>query len=209
MAGGGNTSFKDDATLTIKASGTALADSTAEGFVEMDRAALTGLLDRDLGADVTAREDRFKQAIMEARLHPERGQRPSVECTLHNLIPGRFVVHTHATVANMLTCCAGGEALARELFGDTILWVPYVDPGYTLARSLKEKLAAWQTKTGRRAPDAVLMASHGLIVCGDTPDEVRERTGRVLGKIEERLAKTSAEEVFGLPARATRPTGGG
>lgn len=152
IAGGGNTSVKTGDRLLVKCSGTSLAVIDAGGFVEMKRAALDDLLSRDLGSDPDAREERFKEAILAARVHPEMGQRPSVECVLHNLLPRRFVVHTHQTLVNMICCCESGEALAAEMFGDEILWIPYVDPGFTLAKKLSRALEEYVKRTGRDCP---------------------------------------------------------
>ncbi len=197
IAGGGNTSVKTGGSLIVKSSGTSLASIGAGGFVEMRRDALAQLLKRDLGSDPDAREAQFKEAIMAARVHPELGQRPSVECVLHNLLPRRFVVHTHQTQVNMLTCCTGGEMLAREMFGEDIVWIPYVDPGFTLARALSAALAEYSERTGRDCPSALLMQNHGLIVCADTPDRVRETTERLVDGIRSRLAGMPGARPFG------------
>ncbi|MDD8047947.1 MAG: class II aldolase/adducin family protein, partial [Verrucomicrobiota bacterium] len=76
LAGGGNTSFKTDATLYIKASGIALSEIGPEGFVPMDRARLRELEHAELGSDPDAREAGYKKALMESRLQPESGLRP-------------------------------------------------------------------------------------------------------------------------------------
>lgn len=200
LAGGGNTSFKTDATLYIKASGIALSEIGPEGFVPMDRARLRELEHAELGSDPDAREAGYKKALMESRLQPESGLRPSVECYLHHLIPGAFVCHTHSTLANMLTCTERGAELCAEWFGDSVLWVPYVDPGFTLGRLLQELLQKHRERTGGGVPDAILMANHGLIVAGDTPEEVRARTDRVLAVIENRVSTDVLAEAYGAPA---------
>ncbi|HVT80596.1 MAG TPA: class II aldolase/adducin family protein, partial [Phycisphaerae bacterium] len=136
IAGGGNTSFKSEDKLYVKASGTQLATIERDGFVIMDRPALQKLADSQLSTDPQQRESQFKDAVLAARLEPQKGQRPSVESLLHHLIPTRFVVHSHATLVNTLTCCKNGQALAKELFGTDLLWIPFVDPGYVLGRLL-------------------------------------------------------------------------
>ena len=196
LAGGGNTSLKTAERLLIKASGHSLATITAEGFVEMDRRALHDVLDEDFGEDVDAREEKFKAAILGARVEPEKGQRPSVECTLHNLVPGRYVAHTHPTLVNMVTCCQGGEQIARELFGEDVLWVPFVDPGYTLARTLRDALRGYTATTGRDAPAAIFMANHGLIVSGETPDEIHNRTDAIVEQLRTRVGGAMEGERF-------------
>jgi rhamnose utilization protein RhaD (predicted bifunctional aldolase and dehydrogenase)/NAD(P)-dependent dehydrogenase (short-subunit alcohol dehydrogenase family) len=197
LAGGGNTSVKNNDRLFVKGSGTSLANITEEGFVELDRKPLQDLLDGEVPKDIDEREARFKTVIMGARLHPERGQRPSVEAVLHHLLPGKFVVHSHATLANALTCCTHGEAIAKEIFGEKIIWIPYVDPGFLLAKTLYWALKDYQKKTGREKPVAVFMQNHGLIVSGDTPDEIIKATDEVIHTIQARLDKTPGEFVFG------------
>jgi len=197
LAGGGNTSMKTPDRLFVKASGHALATIGADGFVEMHRAALHDLLGRDLGDDVDVREARFKEAVLAARVDPARAQRPSVEVVLHNLMPGRFVVHSHATLANMVTCCQAGERICRELFGDEVLWVPFVDPGFVLAKTLAAGMKDHADRTGGRQPEAILMANHGLIVAGDDPQEIRRRTDAVMDKLREHAAGLDEAEAFG------------
>ena len=187
LAGGGNTSCKVDDILYVKGSGTALATMTRDGFVKMDRNRLSELANATLDEDPVKREAQYKQAIMAAQCEPEKGQRPSVEALLHHLVPGRYVVHSHATVVNTLTCHTRGKALAEEIFGDDIVWVPYVDPGFILARTLKEALEDHRARTGRERAKAILMANHGLIVAGDDPQAVRDHTDEILRRIATRL----------------------
>lgn len=197
LAGGGNTSVKTNDRLFVKGSGTSLASINADGFVELDRKPLQELLDGEVPKDIDEREAHFKSVIMGARIHPERGQRPSVEAVLHHLLPGQFVVHSHATLANALTCCSKGQAIAKELFGDKIIWIPYVDPGFLLAKTLYQALNDYQNKTGKEKPLAVFMQNHGLIVSGDTPDEIMKSTDEIISTIQARLNKTPGEFVFG------------
>lgn len=183
LAGGGNTSCKVGNRLYVKASGTSLAAMSPDGFVEMDRDQLAKLACSTLDPDPVRRESQFKDRIAASRRQPERGQRPSVEVLLHHLLPGTYVVHSHATIVNALTCRVDGRQLARELFGDSILWLPYVDPGFVLAQSLQQALDDRQSELGNRALAAVLMANHGLIVFGDDPAAIRAGTNEILNKI--------------------------
>ncbi len=176
IAGGGNTSAKLGDRLWVKGSGTSLGTITADGFVEMNRPALETLLNSDLGPDRDVREERFKQAVMAARVEPEKGQRPSVEVVLHHLMPRRLVVHTHATVVNMFTCCVNGEALIREACGDQVMWLADVDPGLMLAQALRDGLKEYTRRTGRDCPRAIIMQNHGVVVAGDTTEEIDSHT---------------------------------
>jgi rhamnose utilization protein RhaD (predicted bifunctional aldolase and dehydrogenase)/NAD(P)-dependent dehydrogenase (short-subunit alcohol dehydrogenase family) len=197
LAGGGNTSCKVGNRLYVKASGTSLATMEPEGFVVMDREQLDALAGATLDDDPDTREAQFKAAVEAARCEPEKGQRPSVEVLLHHLLPGTFVVHSHATIVNTLTCHAKGQPLAGDIFGDDILWLPYVDPGFILAQSLKTALADYARRTGRTMPKAILMANHGLIVAGNSADEIRAHTDEVLGKIAARLGDDWQTMSFG------------
>ncbi len=201
LAGGGNTSCKWDEFLYVKGSGTALATMTREGFVKLDRRKLSELADATLSDDPQVREAQFKDWVNGARCEPERGQRPSVEALLHHLVPARYVVHSHATIVNTLTCHTGGPALAEQLFGDDIVWVPYVDPGFTLAQTLKRALADYQARTGRALAKAILMANHGLIVAGDDPATIRAHTEEVLRTIAARLGDHWQSQSIGAVAR--------
>jgi rhamnose utilization protein RhaD (predicted bifunctional aldolase and dehydrogenase)/NAD(P)-dependent dehydrogenase (short-subunit alcohol dehydrogenase family) len=203
IAGGGNTSLKTSDRLYVKGSGVALGTIDPDGFVEMKREALAALTDQDLGSIPDEREARFKEAILAARVRPEKGQRPSVECVLHNMLPRRFVVHTHSTEANMLGCSVMGEKLAAEIFGGAILWIPYVDPGFNLAKALRHALEAYNARTGLDCPPAVLMQNHGLIVCGETAAEIIQCTNWVLGRIEAYHERLPGEDVFGKAERVS------
>jgi rhamnose utilization protein RhaD (predicted bifunctional aldolase and dehydrogenase)/NAD(P)-dependent dehydrogenase (short-subunit alcohol dehydrogenase family) len=197
IAGGGNTSVKIGQRLFVKGSGHALATITADGFVEMDRPALEALLARDLGTDRMVREEKFKQAVMAARIEPQKGQRPSVEVVLHNLMPRRFVVHSHATLVNMYTCAEAGKKLIRELCGDQVIWIADVDPGHVLAQTLNQALKDYQKQTGSDCPRAVIMQNHGLVVCGDTAEEIAGHTEWLLNVLGAHLKKLPAKDPFG------------
>ena len=203
LAGGGNTSVKVGRRLFIKASGYALADIDAQGFVEMDRDALDLLSRARPDKDPARREDRFKRALLAARSDPSRGLRPSVECVMHHVMPGRFVIHTHPSLVNALTCCRRAERIIRRLFGDDVVWVPYVDPGCRLGQAVAAALAHHRKRTGREAPEAVLMQNHGLIVSGDDPQTVRRRTVRVVRVVRGLIAKApgAGRPAFGKVAR--------
>lgn len=208
LVGGANASAKIDGSLFVKASDHGLATIDRSGFVELDRGPLLELLDADVPSDVNAREAMYERVRLAARVHPEFNQRPSVECLLHNLIPATFVVHSHATLVNMVTSCVDGEAITKQLFGDDAMWVAFAEAGVTLARVLRGRLAEYKQATGRDMPEAILMQSNGLIVAGETPEEIRERTDKVLdaiaakvGPAEDRTWDETAALIDGAEAR--------
>jgi rhamnose utilization protein RhaD (predicted bifunctional aldolase and dehydrogenase)/NAD(P)-dependent dehydrogenase (short-subunit alcohol dehydrogenase family) len=200
IAGGGNTSVKIGERLFVKGSGHALATMPVEGFVEMDRAQLEALLNSALSTDRMKREEEFKNATLAARIHPEKNQRPSVEALLHHLMPPQYVVHTHSTLVNMVTCCAKGPELARQLAGD-LVWIPEVDPGYILSKTLRQALEDFRKTTGRDCPRAVLMQNHGLVICGNTPEEIHSHTDWLVETIRKQLAAARNGATFGPVTR--------
>jgi len=197
IAGGGNTSVKLGNRIYVKGSGQALANARPEHFVEMDRPALEALLAADLGTDRDSREEKFKHAVMAARLQPEKGQRPSVEVVLHHLMPRQFAVHTHSTLVNFYTCAEAGQRITHDLCGDQIIWIADVDPGFVLAQTLRDALAAYKKKTGRDCPRAILMQNHGLVVAGNTPDEIKKDTDWLHNLLRADLEKHPRENLFG------------
>jgi NAD(P)-dependent dehydrogenase (short-subunit alcohol dehydrogenase family)/rhamnose utilization protein RhaD (predicted bifunctional aldolase and dehydrogenase) len=167
QVGGGNTSVKspDRRTMAIKASGTALtAMSESAGWVEVDVAAVLSIFARtDLAQlETDAREARVLQHFASAIVGGKG--RPSVETALHAML-GRFVIHTHPVAANALNCGPGLKALeeitpAGEL---PALWVPYTDPGWVLANTVKSLAEAYQQAQGC-LPTVLFMENHGLLV---------------------------------------------
>ena len=173
IAGGGNTSYKDESHIYIKASGHSLATIGEDGFAQLDRKGLQLIAGKTYSEDVMERENQIKNDLLNSRVHPEKGQRPSVETSLHDLIAFRFVVHTHSTKVNGLMCSANAERLTTVLFGDTVVFVPYVDPGYILFKEVENRINAYRTRTGEE-PKVILLQNHGIFVAADTIDEIRE-----------------------------------
>ena len=113
--------------LWIKPSGVPLATLQADALVPLDTARLLEMLESD-PAVTHPGDDPVMRVAVEARLAPAGGRRPSVELLFHALLPERFVLHTHPVLVNAVGCNADGAGLARRLFGDGVIWVPYTDP---------------------------------------------------------------------------------
>ena len=167
QAGGGNSSVKspDGTTMAIKASGTPLtAMSEAAGWVELDTAGVLSIFDRsDLAAlDANTREARVLQHLFSAVIGGSG--RPSVESALHAML-GRVVIHTHPVAANALNCGPGLEALEEITPAGELppLWVPYADPGWRLATTIKSAAEAYEKKH-HHSPAVIFMENHGLLV---------------------------------------------
>jgi rhamnulokinase len=124
---------------------------------------------------------------MAARLSASDDRRPSVECPFHALLPEPIVVHTHPTTVNALTCAARGRQIAAELFGDTVLWIPYVDPGLPLARRIAAERRLHEARTGNAPPPVMLLQNHGLVVAGASREEIVERSSRVVDAVRRRI----------------------
>jgi len=197
LAGGGNTSFKNGATLWIKASGKALGTIGADGFCPMDRSKLASMWTKDYPADSNARESAVLADLMAARLPGESG-RPSVETLMHDLFPQAYVVHTHPGLVNGLTCGKGGKARALELFADEAIWVPYVDPGLVLARAVKDEVAGFRDRMGRY-PAVMFMQNHGLLVAADSAAEIEILSTRVFAALESALVRTPDRSPVAVP----------
>lgn len=182
LAGGGNTSVKDDKTLYVKCSGTCLADITAEGFVAMDKKALSALMEKEYPDGDAEREAAFLKDVMETRTDADPEKRPSVEALLHSLFPQKYVLHVHPALINGLTCGQGGGNLAYALLGNDVLWIPLCRPGYTLGKLCFEAMAEYEKKQGKKA-QILLLQNHGIFVAGDTMEEI----DRLFALVENRL----------------------
>ena len=141
---------------------------------------------------------------------------PSVEAILHALIPARHVDHTHANAIVALTNQPDGEALVAEVFPDSVI-VPYVMPGFDLAKACAKALAA--------APGAssMILMQHGVFTWSDDPRASYEAMIELVDRAERRLAKggrgrsrgaaaagdlaSPAEIMPILRGRLARPTG--
>ena len=79
---------------------------------------------------------------------------PSVETLLHAFLPFKYVDHTHSTAVLAITDQPEGEAIARDVFGDRMAYVPYTIPGFALAKSVAQKFSNSNPRRRRRDPFA-------------------------------------------------------
>ncbi|MDR0286175.1 MAG: SDR family NAD(P)-dependent oxidoreductase [Clostridiales bacterium] len=186
LAGGGNTSFKDADYLYIKGSGSSLANMTEEGFVKMNRAKLKAMFEKKYSEDGVKREAEVLEDMMDAREKTELSKRPSVETLLHNLFNYSYVVHTHPSMVNGLTCAKDGKKIAAELFGDKVIWIDFMEPGYILATAVKKAMDTYRSATGKDA-NMILLQNHGLFIAGNSEAEIKEKTDYIFGAIKARL----------------------
>lgn len=184
IAGGGNTSYKDENRLWVKASGHALATITEDGFAVLDRALLNEMGEKAYNADTAIREEQVKNDLSVACITKDR--RPSVETSLHNCMGFAFVVHLHPTLVNGLMCSVNAEAACKEIFPDA-LYIEYTDPGYTLFKKVYDRIKAYKAEKGKE-PQVIFLQNHGIFVGGDTTAEIEGIYSEVLGKLEAKVA---------------------
>lgn len=190
LAGGGNTSVKDDTTLYVKGSGTQLATIKAEEFVKMDRARLNEIMKTEYPADDVKRESAYLADVMAAVTDDDKTKRPSVEALLHNLFAYTYVLHVHPTLINGLTCGQGAGALSEQLLGKEVLWIDICKPGYTLARICYEKMNAYKEEFGKDV-QVLLLQNHGIFVAANTVEEIGVLFDGVISKLEKQVKRTA------------------
>ena len=190
IAGGGNTSYKNKTTLWVKGSGVSLGGITPAGFVAMDRQKLAKLWDlspsggkTEADGNAAEREKAVLEGLLAARLPGEEQKRPSVETLLHDLLPFSFVVHTHPSLVNGLTCSQDADKAARSLFGDDVVWIPIADPGFVLANEVRKAIA------GRKAPSFFFLQNHGVFVGADTVEEIKLLYKKIMDTINSKVKR--------------------
>ena len=121
--------------------------------------------------------------VQRAALIDPQSPNPSVETLLHAFIPHKFVDHTHATAILSLIDQTGSEALCAETFGDRLGFVPYVMPGFALAKKAAEVFEK------NPAVEGLILDKHGIFTFGDDAREAYERMIEFVTLAEERLRK--------------------
>jgi len=186
LHGGGNTSVKSTATnlfgetediLYVKGSGWDLATIEAEGFapVKMDMllkmAELKELNDTDMV--------KYQRLAMTNPSAPN----PSVEAILHAIIPFKYVDHTHTDAVVIITNTQGGEDKIKELYGNKVLIIPYIMPGFVLAKLIYDMTrdVNWDELEG------MVLMNHGLFTFNDDAKKSYEKTIELVDKAEKFL----------------------
>src|SRR4051812_14696821 len=195
--GGGNTSAKGTTvdhvgreveTMWVKGSGSDLATMEAKHFTPLRLEEMLPLIERDEMVD----EDMVAH-LARCQIDPA-APRSSIETLLHAFIPAPHVHHTHPDGINVMAGTKDGEALIAECFGDEAAWIPYIRPGFTLAKQVG--LAV------RENPNLklIVLAKHGLVVWGDSAEEAYRRTIEVINQAVDFVnARTAGEARFGGP----------
>lgn len=208
ILGEGNTSARvDRETFFVKASGMRLESIEESGFVELRFEGVLSLLGKEELSD-----EEIRAGLEAAKVDPDCPLRPSVETILHAraLSSGaaRFVGHTHPTVVNAILCSQGAEeAFAGRLFPDEIvvcgpapLYIPYADPGLPLARTVWAGVEKHADLYGQW-PKVILMQNHGLVVFGQSAQEVVDTTAMAVKAAQVLLGTYALGGPHFLPAQ--------
>lgn len=200
IAGGGNTSYKNDEHIWVKASGFALSTITEEGFAKLDRKKLAECSKKVYSQDPFERERQVKDDLTDANLTKEK--RPSVETSLHDLMAFSYIVHLHPTAVNGVMCSNDVEKQLVPLFGADALYIPYIDPGYILFKEVEKRILSYRKEKGKE-PQVILLQNHGIFVGSNSVDEIKTIYTAVLSKIESSLSAPLSIEEIAIPAFAS------
>ncbi len=201
LHGGGNTSVKTrmaDITgqqidvLCVKGSGWDMGTIEAPGLPAVRLAPLRELH----GLQSLSDEDMVN--VQRSNLLDAKSPNPSVETLLHAFLPHKFIDHTHSNAVLSLTDQPDGEALAADLYGKRAALVPYVMPGFALAKKTSEIAKANPDVEG------LILLKHGIFSMGATAEEAYVRMIGLVTMAEKRLAKATRKIFPGitLPAKA-------
>ena len=203
LVGGGNTSVKmteknilgeEVELLYVKGSGWDLSDIEAPGFAGVRMGHCLRLLELTELSDASM--------VNELKLHCtlHSAPTPSVETLLHACLPFKYVDHTHADAVVTLTNLSDGESRVREIYGDRVLYVPYVMPGYELAKYCSD---LWK-QNGRDDLLGMVLLNHGIFSWGKDARESYERMISLVSLAEEYLT-AKGHDRFSSPVPETVP----
>lgn len=191
LHGGGNTSVKirqvnlvnePEEILYVKGSGWDLATIEEAGFAPVRMPHLLKL------AQLPALSDAQMVNELKTQMLRASAPSPSVETILHATLPYKYVDHTHADAVVTITNTAAGLARIQEVYGDQVVIIPYVMPGFDLARVCAETFAA---AAGPHTIGMVLM-NHGIFSFGETAQESYERMIHLVSQAEAYLQRQQA-----------------
>lgn len=185
QAAGGNTSLKEDGVMWIKASGTWLKDAeTRDLFVPLDHAAIMEALAQNDPACESC------TAFVRTDLN-STGLRPSIETTVHALMPQRVVVHVHCvnTIAWAIRADAE-QRIAEKLSGFNWAFIPYARPGLPLAGAISSRM--------RPGVDVLVLGNHGLAVAADSVEAADALLSSVVTALTRPLRPAAAVDMAAL-----------
>ncbi|MDD5401185.1 MAG: bifunctional aldolase/short-chain dehydrogenase [Sulfurimonas sp.] len=191
LHGGGNTSVKSTATnlfgeveeiLYVKGSGWDLATIEAEGFAPVKMEMLLKM------AELKELSDTDMVKYQRLAMTNPSAPNPSVEAILHAIIPFKFVDHTHTDAVVTITNTHGGEDKIKELYGDKVLVIPYIMPGFVLAKLIYDMTrdVNWSELEG------LVLMNHGLFTFSDDAKKSYEKTIELVDKAKRYLEAKGA-----------------
>jgi len=202
LHGGGNTSLKaragdllgeDIDILRIKASGAGMATIEPEGLPALRLAPL-----RNLRA-LEAVADEKLVAIERANLIDPAAPNPSVEVILHAFLPHKFIDHTHASAVLSVIDQRDGEEKCAEVFGGRLGFVPYLMPGFRLAKKAIEVFERTKPSHG------LILSKHGIVTFGESAREAYERMIEMATLAEDFIACNSKPRIIATLWREPEP----
>lgn len=203
LHGGGNTSVKTVVrdlagdpvdVLYVKGSGSDLATIGPENF---PACRLRPLLRY---CQLSSMTDEEMVAGLRSQMLDPGSPTPSVEALLHAFLPGRFVDHTHADAVLTVQDQPNARELAGEIWGPSFLFVPYVMPGFVLARRVVDLADSLDGVQG------LILEQHGIFTWGDTARESYERmiAGVVAGEEWRAASRPPTARATATPDPAAR-----
>lgn len=197
LHGGGNTSVKvrekdffgdEVEVLYVKGSGWDLGTIEAPGFAPVRMDALLKMAElKELSDAEMVKQQRA------AMLDPS-APNPSIEAILHAVIPQKFVDHTHANAVVALTNHKNGRKTIEEVYGDRMVVIPYVMPGFILALEVAKALK----KVDPTKIDGLILMNHGIFTFHDDPKRSYELMIEHVTRAEKYLASKCGKK-FSLP----------
>jgi rhamnose utilization protein RhaD (predicted bifunctional aldolase and dehydrogenase)/NAD(P)-dependent dehydrogenase (short-subunit alcohol dehydrogenase family) len=205
LHGGGNTSVKirsrtvtgeEEELLYVKGSGWDLETIREEGFAPVRLPHLVKL------AKLESLSDPQMMNELSTQLTRAGAPAPSVETILHAILPFKYVDHTHADAVLAVTNTADGEKHVREIYGDDVVVIPYIMPGFDLAGLCAKQFA--QDATPRTI--GMVLLNHGIFSFGATARESYERMIALVTRAEQFLGERGAgKSSEAQPAAAMKP----
>jgi len=174
LHGGGNTSVKlqrknilgqNEDILYIKGSGWDLVSIEEAGFAPVRMPHLLELVKLDHLSDPQMVNELKTQMILSS------APSPSVETLLHAALPYKYVDHTHADAVVTITNTSNGLERIKQIYGDQVVIIPYVMPGFDLAKLCAKQFAL---EASEKTIGMILM-NHGIFSFGDTAKQSYQR----------------------------------
>jgi rhamnose utilization protein RhaD (predicted bifunctional aldolase and dehydrogenase)/NAD(P)-dependent dehydrogenase (short-subunit alcohol dehydrogenase family) len=203
LHGGGNTSVKtkmkdvmgkNTEVLCVKGSGWDMGNIEPQGLPAVRLDNLRKLISLDKLSD----EDMVN--AQRANLLDSSSPNPSVETLLHAFLPHKFIDHTHSNAVLALTDQPDGDALCRRVFGKRMGYVPYILPGFALAKK------AFQIYQQDQSVEGLILFKHGIFTFGETAKEAYSRMIEQVSLAEKRVVKGKKNVFVGakLPEKIAR-----